>query len=413
MPYLSYISTRTPSIYLHSALPVPPNNTRSHCIASQSIPVPPIHTHSQYIHSQCPTCPTKSHAPHYINSQHPTCTTQPHALPLYNFITPYLSLKNYTHYYYIHSECPTCRTNPQALPKCTFIMPYMSDQSTRTPNIYIHSTLPVPPNHTHSQYTHSQCFTCSTKPQALSIYKFSVPYLYQISTCTPSIYLHSTLPVPPNHTHSQYTHSQCLTCSTKPQALSLYKFSVPYLSQISTSTPSIYLHSTLPVPPNRMHSQYTHSQCLTCSTKPQALSLYKFSVPYLSQISTRTPSIYLHSTLPVTRNNTLSHHTFTVNDLSHQTTSTPPIYVHKALFVQQITRTPTIHLDIALPVPPNHTHSPYTPSQCHTCPIKPHTLSLYTFTKPYLSIQTTRTSTIYFHFTLPVPPNHTHCHYIP
>jgi len=171
-------------------------------------------------------------------------------------------------------------------------VPYLSHLSTRTPTINIHSTLPVPPTHTHSYYIPSQHLNCTTKPHALPLYTFTVPYLSHLSTRTPIIYLHNTLPFPPNHTHSHYITSQCHTCPTYPHALPLYTFTVPYLSHLSTRTPTIYLHSTLPVPTNHTHSHYIPSQCSTCPTKPHAHPLYTFTAPYLSHQITHTPTIY-------------------------------------------------------------------------------------------------------------------------
>ena len=185
-------------------------------------------------------------------------------------------------------------------------MSYLSHQTTRTPNIHLHSVLPVPPNHTHSHSTPSQYPTCPTEPHALPLYTFTAPYLSHQTTRTPTIHLHSALPVPPNHTHSQYITSQCPTCPTKPHTLPLYKFRVLYLPHQTTRTPNIYLHSTIPVPPNHTHSHYKNSEYSTCPTKPQTLPLYNFTVPYLSHQTTRTPNICLHSTLPVPPNHTHS-----------------------------------------------------------------------------------------------------------
>jgi len=263
-----------PNIYFQSTLPVPQN-----------------HTHSHYIYSQYPTCPTK-----------------PHTLPLYIFSLTYMSHKttrtptiylhsalrvspNHTHSHYITSQYPTCPTKPHALPLYTFSAHYLSHQTTRTPNIYIQSALPVPTNHTHSHYITSQCPTCPTKPEALPIYTFTVPYLSQLNTRTSTIHLHSSLSVPPNHTHSQYIHSQYPFCPTKPHALKLHSFTVPYLSHQTTRTPTIYLQSTLPVPPNHTHSHYIHSQCPTCPIKPHALPIYTFTVYYVSHLTTLTPTI--------------------------------------------------------------------------------------------------------------------------
>jgi len=152
-------------------------------------------------------------------------------------------------------------------------VPYLSHLSTRTPNIYFHSALPVPRNHTHSQYIASQCPTCTTKPHALPLYTFTLAYLSHQTTRTPNKNLHSTLPVPPTHTHSHYIPSQHPTCPTKSHALPLHTFTVPYLSHQTTHTPNIYIHSTLPFPPNHTHSLYIISQCPTCPTYPHALPL--------------------------------------------------------------------------------------------------------------------------------------------
>jgi len=173
-------------------------------------------------------------------------------------------------------------------------MPYLSHQTTRTPTIYLHSALPVPTNHTHSHYIPSQCPTCPTKSHALPLYTFTVPYLSHQTTRTPTIYLHSTLPVPTNHTHSHYIYSQCPTCPTKSHALPLYTFTVPYLSHQTTRTPTIHFHTALPVPPNPTHSHYIPSQHPTCPTKPHTLPLYTFTAPYLSHQTTRTPTLYLY-----------------------------------------------------------------------------------------------------------------------
>ena len=211
--------------------------------------------------------------------------------------------RNHTQSQYIHSQHTTCPTKPNALPLYTFTALYLSHQTTRTPNIQIHSSISVPLNHTHSQYIHSHCPTSSTKPHTLPIYTFSLPYLSKKTTRNPNIqlalhflfqqktrtlnkYIPNSLSVTPNHKHSYYTHSQCHTCPTNPNALPIYKFTVPYLSHISTNTPTIYLQSALPVPPNH------------------TLPLYNFTVPYQYNLSTRSPNIFLHSTLPVPQNHT-------------------------------------------------------------------------------------------------------------
>ena len=256
-----------------------------------TLPIPPNHTHSQY-----------------IPSQHPTCPTKPHALPLYTFTVPYLSHQtkhtptiyfhsalpvppNHTHSHYIPSQHPTSPTYPNTLPLYTFTVPYLSHQTTHTPTIYLHSTLPVPPNHKHSHYIHSQCPTCPTKPHALPLYTFTVPYLSHQTTRTPTIYLHSTLPVPPNHTHSHYIPSQCPTCPTYSHSLSVYNFKVPKLSDLSTNTAIIYIHTALPVSSNHTHSQYMNSQCPTCPTKPNTLPFFTFTVSYLSHQTTKHPKL--------------------------------------------------------------------------------------------------------------------------
>jgi len=223
-------------------------------------------------------------------------------------------------------------------------VPYLSHRTTHTAIIYLHSTLTVPPNHTHSHYIPSQCPTCPTKPHTHPLYTFTMPYLSHQTTHTSIIYIHSALPVPPNHTHSHYIPSQHSNCPTKPHALPLYTFTVPYLSHQTTHTTTIYINSALPVPPIHTHSHYIPSQCPTCPPKSHALPIYTFTVLYQSHQTTHTRNIYLHC---------------------------------------------------ALPVAPNHTHSQYIPLQCRTCPTYPHASPLYTFTGLYLSYLSTRTPTIY------------------
>ena len=137
----------------------------------------------------------------------------------------------------------------------------------------------------------SQYPTYPTKPHAPPLYNFKAPYLPHQTTSTPNIYLQSALPAPPNHTHSHYIPTRCPTCTTKPHTLPLYIFTVPYRPHKTTHTPTIYLHSTLPVPPNHTHSHYKSSQCPTCPTSPHALPIYTFTMPYQSPETTRTPNI--------------------------------------------------------------------------------------------------------------------------
>jgi len=161
---------------------------------------------------------------------------------------------------------PTCPTKPYALPLYNFTVPYLSHKTTRNPNIYLQSILPVPSNHKHSQYISSQCPTCPKKAHALPIYNFR-----------------SVLPVPQNHTHSHYIPAESPTCPSKPHTLPLHTFTVPSVSHQTTRTPTIYLHSTLPFPQNHTLSQYINSQHTTYPPKPYAFPLYIFTVTYLSQ----------------------------------------------------------------------------------------------------------------------------------
>ena len=168
---------------------------------------------------------------------------------------------------------------------------YLSHKTTNTTNLYIQSAILVPPNHTNSKYITSQCPTCPSKPHALPLYTFTALYLSYQTKRTPNIYVYSDIPVPPNQKLSHKLPSMSHTCHTKPHAIPIYTFAAHYLPHQTKRTPTIYFHSTLPVPPNHTHTKYTNSQFHICSTKSYALSIYTFSLPYLFHQTTHTPNI--------------------------------------------------------------------------------------------------------------------------